>query len=212
MAHTLLFLWFKGLILGFTIAAPVGPIGLLCMGQTLNHGWRRGMATGLGVASADGVYGCIAAFGLTALSGLLMQYQTALRILGGLFLSYLGVQLWLTRPPGSTEALDPPAPPSLWQAYSLSFGLTLTNPITVLLFLSLFTALDINRSGSSLAQSLTLVLGVICGSSLWWLSLATGLSIIRHRLSAPLLLNINRGAGTGILLFGVGVLLSLLRG
>src|SRR2546425_7032189 len=91
-------LLFRGILIGFSIAAPVGPIGLLCIRRTLTDGRAAGLATGLGAATADAIYGCIAAFGLTALTGVLISAQTWVRLLGGAFLLYLGVRTFVARP------------------------------------------------------------------------------------------------------------------
>src|SRR5687768_14276108 len=88
----------KGMIIGFLIAVPVGPIGVLCIRRTLADGWRVGLATGLGAATADALYGSIAAFGLTALTGALMGGRTWMALAGGLFLVYLGVRTFLSEP------------------------------------------------------------------------------------------------------------------
>jgi threonine/homoserine/homoserine lactone efflux protein len=227
-------LWiaFKGIVIGLAIAAPVGPIGVLCMRQTLIYGWRVGMATGLGAASADACYGCVAALGLMAISQMLMDHQLGIRILGGLFLAYLGGQSLLSVPASSLSSVpkgagnpedleDPLTSPtcqnpevenpvparSLWQSYSTTFVLTLTNPATILMFLGIFSG---QARLAAAEQSMLLVLGVFLGSSLWWLTLTTGVNLVRQRLSGPILRWINQGAGLVILGFGVAIVLQVL--
>jgi threonine/homoserine/homoserine lactone efflux protein len=220
---------FKGVVIGLAIAAPVGPIGVLCMRQTLTYGWRVGMATGLGAASADACYGCVAALGLMVISQMLMDHQLGIRIFGGLFLAYLGGQSVLSVPASSVpsvlnEAENPedrehslssqnseienPVPArSLWQSYSTTFVLTLTNPATIVMFLGIFSG---QSRLAAADQSMLLVLGVFLGSSLWWLTLTTGVNLVRQRLSGPILRWINQGAGLVILGFGVAIVLQAL--
>ena len=215
----------KGVVMGLAIAAPVGPIGVLCMRQTLTYGWRVGMATGLGAASADACYGCVAALGLMAISQMLIDHQLGIRILGGLFLAYLGGQSFLSVPAPSVSSPSEAERPehlenpegretentvtfrSLWQSYSTTFVLTLTNPATILMFLGIFSG---QSRLAAADQSMLLVLGVFLGSSLWWLTLTTGVNLVRQRLSGPILRWINQGAGLVILGFGVAIVLQVL--
>ncbi len=131
-------LFLKGLLIGFSIAAPVGPIGVLCIRRTLASGRTIGLLSGLGAATADALYGSLAAFGLTAISGFLVRQQGLLRLLGGAFLCYLGLRAILTRP-ANAASLNSPA--SHVNAYSSTFFLTLTNPLTILSFAAIFAGL-----------------------------------------------------------------------
>ncbi|MFZ9737549.1 MAG: LysE family translocator [Prochlorotrichaceae cyanobacterium] len=212
-----LWIMVKGIVIGLAIAAPVGPIGILCMRQTLTYGWQVGMATGLGAASADAVYGCIAALGLMAVSQILVAHQIGIRLIGGLFLAYLGGQIFLSLPVASppsadgadaeTEESTPTAPPSLWKNYSTTFLLTLTNPATILMFLGIFSG---QPQLSSSGQSTLLVLGVFVGSALWWLTLSSVVNFIRQKLSNQILRWINQGSGLVIFGFGVAIVLQAL--
>jgi threonine/homoserine/homoserine lactone efflux protein len=115
----------SGIIIGFSIAAPVGPIGVLCIRRTLAEGRLHGLVSGLGAATADAVYGCIAAFGLTFISDVLVQQQLWLRIIGGAFLIFLGVKTILSKP---SEKPSSEKRTGLLTAYGSTFFLTLTNP------------------------------------------------------------------------------------
>ncbi|GAB4207119.1 MAG: LysE family transporter [Roseiflexaceae bacterium] len=199
-------LLFKGLIIGFSIAAPVGPIGVLCIRRTLADGRATGLATGLGAASADAVFGAVAGLGLTAVSGALISQQGAIRLLGGLFLCYLGVRTLLARP------ADRPASSSgagLLGAYALTFVLTLTNPATILLFLAVFAGLGAAEQVGGYTTAVLLILGVFSGSALWWTLLSSGVSLLRERFTPGAMLWVNRLSGLIILAFGLGALLSL---
>jgi threonine/homoserine/homoserine lactone efflux protein len=190
----------KGMGLGLAIAAPVGPIGLLCIRRSLTQGQLMGLATGLGAATADGLYGCIAGFGLTAVANLLVSHAQAMQLIGGLFLCYLGVTTLRADP--ATEAAKLSSQ-GLWGAYASTLVLTLTNPATILSFIAIFAGLGLVGSSQSWAASLTLVVGVFLGSALWWLCLSWGVTLFSQRLTPVRLKWLNRLAGAAIFAFGV---------
>jgi len=192
--------FYKGLLIGFAIAAPVGPIGLLCIQRTLTRGRLAGLASGLGAASADAVYGFVAGFGLTAVSGLLLGWRRELQLLGGLFLLYLGLRILLTPP---AEGRAAAASVGLLSDYASTFVLTLANPVTILAFIGIFTGLGLADAPGDFISAGLLVLGVFLGSLLWWLLLASGVGALRHRLAPAVQGWINRAAGAVIISFGV---------
>ena len=197
----LLGLLVQGIILGFSIAAPVGPIGIICIRRTLQNGFKSGLASGLGAASADAVYGAIAAAGLTLAADFLAKQQAWLGVLGGAFLLFLGVRTFRSPPP-EADGLEAGAN-KLGGDYLSTFLLTLSNPITIFSFMALFGGLNAQgRSVSQLGLYLP-VLGVFTGSALWWLTLATGVSLFRSRFSQGVMRWVNRIAGAVIFLFGV---------
>lgn len=194
----------RGLIIGFSIAAPVGPIGVLCIRRTLAQGRAVGLISGLGAATADGLYGSIAGFGLTFISGFLVSQQVWLRIIGGIFLCYLGITTFLAKPAQSAaEATGK----GLIGAYASTFFLTVTNPLTILSFAAIFAGLGVASAGSNYLDSGILVLGVFLGSALWWLLLSTGVSILRKKFDDRSLIWINRISGLIIIVFGIIALL-----
>ena len=197
----------RGWLIGIGIAAPVGPIGLLCIQRTLAAGRLIGLATGLGAATADALYGVVAAFGLAAISGRLVAWQDGLALSGGIFLCYLGVRTFLT-PPVTGEDGAPDTDIGLVAAYLTTFLLTLTNPVTILAFVAIFAGMGLASAAGSYGSALLLVLGVFAGSASWWLLLSGGVSLVRHRLSARILGWINRAAGLIIGAFGLIALAS----
>ncbi|MBK9715884.1 MAG: LysE family transporter [Kouleothrix sp.] len=190
----------RGLVVGFSIAAPVGPIGVLCIRRTLTSGRATGFASGLGAATADAIYGCLAGFGLTFISSLLISQQGWLRLLGGLFLCYLGVKTLLSRP---AERPATASGASLLGAYASTFLLTLTNPLTIFSFLGVFAGLGLANTGGDYAAAAVLVLGVFVGSALWWLLLSGGVGLFRARIGAGALRWVNRVSGAVITAFGL---------
>jgi threonine/homoserine/homoserine lactone efflux protein len=197
----------RGLLIGFSIAAPVGPIGLLCIRRTLADGRAAGLVSGLGAATADALYGAIAGFGLTVVSGLLISQQGWLRLIGGLFLLYLGARTFLARPAEQAALVGGRA--GLAGAYASTFALTLTNPATILSFVAIFAGLGLaSEASGSYAEATLLVLGVFVGSALWWMLLSGGVSLLRSRVDTRALVWINRASGAIIVAFGLLALLA----
>ncbi|MEW5829645.1 MAG: LysE family transporter [Chloroflexota bacterium] len=200
-------LFLKGLLIGFSIAAPVGPIGVLCIRRTLNDGRASGLVSGLGAASADALYGSVAGFGLVFVSDFLVRQQAWLRLGGGIFLLYLGMRTLLSQP---AEQAARSRGTGLLGAYASTFILTLTNPVTILSFAAIFAGLGLAGAGGDYLSAGILVLGVFIGSGLWWLLLSGGVSLFRDRFGSRGLLWVNRLSGAVITGFGVVVLLGLL--
>ena len=190
----------QALLVGLSIAAPVGPIGVLCIQRTLERGSGVGLATGLGAAAADAVYGAIGALGVGAVIAALQGARTALALGGGLVLMALGVRLWRS----AAQALAPPAAADsraadVARAFGSSFALTLSNPATILSFVAIFAVL----AGGGAVQPAWLVLGVFLGSALWWLVLVGTIAAWRRRLAPGVLRAIRRASAA--LLFGFGL-------
>ncbi|WP_027799352.1 LysE family translocator [Paraburkholderia dilworthii] len=214
MSMTSLFVTAAGV--GLAIAAPVGPMGMLCIRRTLTGGPRAGLAIGLGIASGDAFYGLIAALGLVGISQFMLAYDRPLHLLAGLFLLYLGVRTLLQKPPADAAngenngngdgdgdgKLAQVGRAGALRAYASSLLLTLTNPQTVIMFAALFTTLA-PRGQFSSAIALTTVGGVFCGSIAWWCFLVTVVSLARHAIGSKLRLAIDRLVGIMLAAFGV---------
>jgi threonine/homoserine/homoserine lactone efflux protein len=196
----------KGILLGFSIAAPVGPIGVLCIWRTLERGRAYGFISGLGAATADGFYGAVAAFGLTLVIGLLTGAQLWLRLLGGGFLIYLGITAFRQMAPGAVRGGASPA--GLAGAYASTLLLTLSNPATILSFLTIFAGAGVASTAHSTQAAIALVAGVFTGSSLWWLLLSALVGWLGSRLGPGILVWVNRLAGAALVLFGLVILAS----
>jgi threonine/homoserine/homoserine lactone efflux protein len=201
-------LFVKGLIIGFSSAAPVGPIGVLCIRRTLAEGRISGFVSGMGAATADAMYGCIAGFGVTVISNLLIGQQFWLRLAGGIFLFVLGAKTFLTKP---AEAASGKTGKGLAGAYASTLFLTLTNPITILAFAGIFAGLGLVNTGANYYAAMILVLGVFLGSAVWWLFLSTGVGLFRTWFNRPRLRWVNRFSGLIIAAFGFLAFLSLLQ-
>jgi len=196
----------RGLVIGFSIAAPVGPIGVLCIRRTLADGRAAGLASGMGAATADAVYGSIAGFGLTLVSGFLISQQELLRLAGGAFLCYLGGRTLLARPAERSPAAGGNG---LAAAYLSTFFLTLTNPMTILSFAAIFAGLGLADAGGDYVSAGILVCGVFSGSALWWLILSGGVGVFRERFNLRGMRWVNIISGIIITAFGVVALTGL---
>ena len=195
--------FFKGLIIGLSIAAPVGPIGVLCIQRTLAKGRLAGLSTGLGAATADGIYGLIAGFGITLISSFLISQQTWIRLLGGIFLCYLGISTFISKPAEIAATIEEGG---LIGSYFSTLLLTLTNPMTIISFMGIFASLGSLTQNNNYTSAAILVLGVFLGSALWWLMLSFIVSTLRSKFRPTELKWINKLSGTIIVVFGLATL------
>jgi threonine/homoserine/homoserine lactone efflux protein len=194
-------LFLKGVALGFAIAAPVGPIGVLCIRKTVHFGRLSGFCSGIGAAAADAIYAIIAAFGLTFISDFLILNHFWLRLFGGAFLIYLGLRTCFSK--GAISAPSPVTHKTLIADFLSTFFLTLTNPLTILSFFAVFAGLGLTQFPSGHVGPISLVGGVLIGSSLWWLMLSGSVSLFRHKISQRVMEWINIAAGISIIAFGL---------
>ncbi len=197
----------KGFIIGISIAAPVGPIGVLCIQRTLNGGRFYGLISGLGAATADAIYGFMAAFGLTFIANVIVEQETWFHLIGGGFLCYLGVKAFLSKP---EERAMSESSLSYVGAYGSTFCLTLTNPMTILAFAAIFAGLGAVSSGVHYISASILVVGVFMGSGLWWFILSGVTNLFRGKLNQSKLILVNRISGIVIIMFGLVALSTLI--
>ena len=202
----------QSLLIGISIAAPVGPIGILCIRRTLAEGRIAGFVSGLGAATADALYGAIAAFGLTFVSAFLIKQTLWLRLGGGLFLLYLGVKTF-TAAPTIKEAISSSTQnkKGILNNYASTFVLTITNPLTILFFVAIFAGFGIGSDVSDdyLAASI-MVIGIFLGSTAWWFILTGLTGYFRRRIGEISMIWLNRISGAIIFAFGLLALSSTL--
>jgi threonine/homoserine/homoserine lactone efflux protein len=199
-------MFLRGVLIGLSIAAPVGPMGVLCIRRTLADGRWVGLATGLGVATADATYGAVAGFGITVISTVLLSHQAWIRVIGGLFLWYLGLKTFIARPADRDATADGH---SLRRAYTSAVGLTLANPTTILSFAAIFAGVGVTAGGR--ASAALLVFGVFIGSALWWLLLCNTVATVRTKVVERHMRWINRLSGCSLAGFGLLAFVSLYR-
>lgn len=199
----------KGVILGFSIAAPVGPIGILCIRRTLQYGRFSGFFSGLGAAAADTLYGLIAAFSLTLVSDFLAAQKFWLHLFGGFFLIALGTRTFFA--PTLEMTRGRVLHRSLLSDFVSTFFLTISNPITILSFVAVFAGLGLVDVSEKYIDAVVLITGIFIGSSIWWLILSEGITFFRKKVSQQTMSWINRTAGMIIVAFGLAALISALH-
>lgn len=195
----------KGILIGFAMAVPIGPIGIMCIRKTLTEGRLQGLFVGLGAATADMLYGCVAAFGLTVVSNTLLSQKIWIRLIGGGLLLFLGVRIFRSTP------ADPSIPvksKGAFRSYLSTVFLTLTNPLTIFSFIAIFAAVGLGNGLSYLSAS-ALVVGVFVGSCSWFILLSSGVTLFRNKLDLVGLRWVNKIAGILIILSGVISIASL---
>lgn len=197
----------KGILIGFSIAAPVGPVGVLCIRRTLTEGRNSGLASGLGAATADMFYGGMAAFGITFIASLLIDRIALIQLVGGSFLLYLGIKTLRSKPATEEAKVESR---NLWTAYASTFFYTLTNPMTILSFAGIFAGAGLAESNHDFGSALVLVIGVFVGSASWWLILSGGVGLLRTKFNPSWLLWVNRASGMIIVAFGLSQLWRLI--
>ena len=195
----------KGIAIGFALALPIGPIGILCIRKTAAEGHLSGMIVGFGAATADALYGFIAAFGLTVISDALLTRQGWIRLIGGAFLCYLGIKTLRAKP---ADASQPANGKGYLGSYISTFFLTLTNPLTIIAFLGVFAGFGLRNGDLSVGSAATLIAGVFLGSALWFFLLSYGITLFRDRINATGLGWVNRISGILIIMFGLAAIAS----
>lgn len=208
----MLALFSRTFVIGIAVAAPVGAMGVLCMQRTLARGWRLGMITGLGIATADGIYAAIAAFGMSVLSGMLVTLQTPLRLVGGVALVVLGLRAAFSSPRiCEPDQPDASASGGDGRLYLGAVGLTLTNPMTIMAFGAIFASAGLAAQPGPLTAVIATV-GVASGSLAWWTVLVSGVALARHSVGTRLLRSINVASGGLVAVFGVVAMASVFIG
>jgi threonine/homoserine/homoserine lactone efflux protein len=195
-------LFFKCMGFGLAVAAPVGPMALLCMRRTLLRGWRHGLATGLGIALADACYALVAALGLATISAFMLAHQRPLHAAAGTYLLYLGVRSLSSRADAAAAAAEAPERSSWRAALASAILLTLTNPPTIIMFAAIFAALA-PASGFEPASAATTVGGVFAGSMLWWCGITAGVGAFRGAIGRRARRWIDRVSGAVLAAFGL---------
>lgn len=198
-------LFIKGLMIGFSIAIPVGPIGMLCVRNVLVYGILCGLITGLGAACADAIYGALAGFGITAIGVFLEEYSIYLQLSGALFLCYLGVITFFAKPHTSNTT---ETSVTLSRAFLTTFFLTLINPMTIISFAGVYAGLGIGIGSSNISEALITTLGVFFGSAIWWLILSLVTSLFKDRMTTKFSIWLNKFSGSIIFGFGAMALIS----
>lgn len=202
-------LFLKGLILGFSVAAPVGPIGILCINRTINNGFSAGLVSGFGAATADLIYGLIAGLGITAVSGFLINQKLWIQWIGLFFLFYIGIKALVKKE--NEVVIHTSTENGLLKAYFSTFFLTLTNPMTILFFIAVFAGLGLSVTDSGVTSIIQLIVGVFIGSGIWWLSLSGLTSVLKTKINKRVIKRIDLASGMLLLFYGLYILIELIH-
>lgn len=199
-----------GLLIGVAVAAPIGPVNLICIRRTLKYGMLNGFVSGAGAAVGDGVFAIVAAFGVTAVISFVAAYSGWLQLVGGVFLLGLGVRTWFDHP-HLDDKLPDGSLGDLLPVISVTFFLTITNPATMLGFIAIFGGVaDFTIGTEDYMRASILVASVIGGSVLWWAAITGFVSLFRDRMTDTGLALLNKVSAVIIVLFGAGILGRLL--
>lgn len=199
-------LFIKCIVSGFLLAAPIGPVNLICIRRTLSDGRVTGLIVGMGAAIADALYGYVAATGLSSLTTFILHYGTVFRWGGGVFVIYLGIRTFRAAPRSSTTAPEENSSYSLYRLFTGIFFLTLTNPVTVFAFIAAFSSLGIAMLVTNFFTTVLATAGVFIGSGLWWITLTSIVCLFRTRMTPNVILRVNKVAGIIIILIGLASL------
>ena len=206
-------MWFdvytQGILIGLVASIPLGPIGLLCIQRTLSKSHRSGFVSGLGAATADSMFATVALFSLTVVMSFIENNMAIIKALGGISVVIVGVTIFLKNPVVQIRRNRAGKGHNLWGDYLSVFFLTLTNPGYILIFVALFAALGISHEGIPLGGGMSMILGVLCGASLWWFTLTFGVSFLRRKFRPRHLLWMNRISGSVIVVLGAAAILSI---
>jgi len=199
-------LFIQGIIIGLTLAVPVGPISLVCIHRTVAAGRLHGIVSGLGVATADTFYAAVAFLGLTAVSGLIISHQNLFRLLTGIALILVGIQVFRSVPAavGAGDGQEP-----YLEDYLSLFAIAAANPLTIIFFITILPGFGVVAQGTTLIAAVPFVAGIFLGSAAWWIVLCGSLGSVRSRLGTANLRRINRISGILITLFGAAMLILL---
>lgn len=204
----MLLLFVKGLILGVSVAIPIGPIGLLCIDRTINKHFWSGLYSGLGAATADTLYGLVAALGITFVSNLIITEESYFQLIGGILLILLGIKSFRLKP-RKTVPYEMNSKNHMKDFLS-AFILTITNPGTVIFFMAVFSGMGLTHASGDIGYAAILVSGIFIGSMIWWLILSGTASFLKPKINDKFLTGLNHLSSTAIILFGIIILISLL--
>ncbi len=199
-------LFLKGLLIGFSLTAPIGPISMLCAYRTMRRGFSSGLVSGLGAAIAYSLCAIGAALMIPLFLDFLIQIQYWLKLTGGIFLIYLGALIFLHKPPKANNHFHDH---KLFFDFSTSFLFALSNPLSLLSYLVVFAGFGLTLEWREVMKGSALGLGIFVGSSLWWFLLAESLTHFKGSFSQKVIFWINRISGLAIFCFGIFAILTL---
>ncbi|TKG95557.1 LysE family translocator [Puteibacter caeruleilacunae] len=200
---------FKGIIIGFAVSIPLGPIGVLCVQRTVNKSWRSGFYSGLGAAFSDSLYAVISGFSLTYIINFIRQFQMEFQLVGGFVLLALGIHIFRTNPVTEIRKYRRKGS-SYFQDMLSTFIVTFSNPLAIFVFLAVFAGSGIVMKISEPLDASIIIFGIFVGAASWWLLLTSLVNMFRHKMNLRVLWWFNKIAGAGVIAFVMITLLLLL--
>ena len=198
----------KGIILGLIVSAPLGPLGILCIQRTINRGFLSGLVTGIAAAMADLLYALIAGFGISVIATFFDENQIAIRIIGGIIVIFLGIRIYISNPAKQFRR-QKTQKRNYISDYISGFIITTTNPMVIVIFGAAFASLGIGEAEYNKSIAITIT-GIFTGAISWWISLTVVVNIFREKVNLRKLWWINKITGVLAILFGLGIILSVL--
>lgn len=202
MLYTLI----KGMLIGVVVSAPVGPIGVLCLQRTLNRGKAHGFATGFGAMLSDMIYALIAGFSMSMVIGFIEDHKLALEILGSIVVFFFGLHTYRDNPVAKLKNMET-SKGSVVQDFLSSFGLTITNPLVVFLFIGVFSRFSFLTSDASTLQNVLCISSILVGALVWWLLIVNIADIFRSRFNLRGLVILNKLTGSVLMILSACTLI-----
>ena len=196
-------LW-EGLVIGIAVSVPLGPLGMLCIKRTVNKNWKSGFFSGLGIAVSDLIYAIIAGFSLTMIIEFIRRYELFFKILGALMVILLGLYIFLSNPTKDIQKYKRKGS-SYFQDFFTAFLLTVSNPLSVFVFLAIFTSYSLVLQLSQLFEAFLIISGIFLGGASWWFVLTGLANLFRHKLTIDTLWWANKIIGLGVILIAVAL-------
>ena len=201
-------LW-EGFIIGIAVSVPLGPLGMLCIKRTVNKNWKSGFLSGLGIAASDVLYAIIAGFSLTIIIDFIRSYEIYFKILGASMVVLLGLYIFFSNPAKDIQKYRRKGN-SYLQDFLTAFLLTVTNPLSVFVFVAIFTSYSLVLELSQLFEALLIIGGIFIGGATWWFILTGLANLFKHKLTISTLWWANKIIGLGVILIAVGLFIYLL--
>jgi len=201
-------LW-EGFVIGIAVSVPLGPLGMLCIKRTVNKNWRSGFSSGLGIAASDTIYAIVAGFSLTIIINFITSYEIYFKILGATMVILLGLYIFLSNPAKEIQKFKQKGT-SYLQDFFTAFLLTFSNPLSVFIFIAIFTSYSLVLQLSLLLEAMLIVGGIFAGSASWWFVLTSLAYLFKHKLTISTLWWANKIIGLSVIFIAIGLFIFLL--
>lgn len=194
-------LW-EGIIIGIAVSIPLGPLGMLCIKRTVNKNWKSGFISGLGIASSDTFYAVIAGFSLSMIINFIKSYEIYFKVFGAVMVILLGLYIFMSNPTKDIQKFKRKGT-SYIQDFLTAFFLTVSNPLSIFIFIAIFSSYSLVLQLSQLFEALLIIGGIFLGGASWWFMLTGLANMFKHKLTINTLWWANKIIGMGVILLAV---------